>query len=210
MIDTCFSATVTVAYDASSGSRKWMSKDAAPGTSIFSRAIASPDGERIFVTAFGGRPDFVSETIALDATTGVEVRQQSGSKQNGPYGASRCVRDDRSCGILFGSRAPLILDTPEDRLRSLGSFIAPLRLLVQPLAEGEDISRGSRVRELDLERMRAYGATLSEQGCHDDPGGPSELSMGNLSRKGVRAFPHPGDPSRVIQDRGVGAAWSMA
>jgi DNA-binding beta-propeller fold protein YncE len=68
---TCYSPKMTtIAYNATSGRRRWLAQYAMDGESVVpGQIVASPDGKSIFVTAFAGLD---AVTIAYTASTGAE------------------------------------------------------------------------------------------------------------------------------------------
>jgi DNA-binding beta-propeller fold protein YncE len=68
---TCSSPKMTtIAYDATSGRRRWLAQYAMDGDSVVpGQIVASPDGKRIFVTAFA---DLDAVTITYTASTGAQ------------------------------------------------------------------------------------------------------------------------------------------
>jgi PQQ-like domain len=102
---------VTIAYDASSGSRLWQARYNGPandGDDANALGV-SPDGSRVFVTgtSFGTTTSSDYATVAYDASTGAElwVRRYNGPG-NGPDGANAIgVSPDGSRVFVTGASA---------------------------------------------------------------------------------------------------------
>jgi hypothetical protein len=110
----------TVAYDAATGSKQWVSRynDPANGYDQPLSMGVSPDGTQVFVTGYGSgsttRPDYA--TVAYDATTGAK---QWVRRYNGPQN-----REDQATSLAISPDGEKVYVTGTSRVSSRGSDYA--------------------------------------------------------------------------------------
>ena len=104
-----FSDYATVAYDASSGTKRWVARYNGPADDVDAASSlgVSPDGSRVFVTgeSYGSTHTYDYATVAYDASSGTKrwVARYSGSADDTDRASSLGMSPDGSTIFVSGS-----------------------------------------------------------------------------------------------------------